>query len=260
MSKRAPVMFVSHGAPTFAIDSGAAGQLLRDRSSLFDEVRAILVVSPHWHTRGSFLTGASQPETLYDFGGFPEALYQLHYPAPGAPELIPELIAVLGQSGITVKVDEKRGLDHGAWVPLMHLRPDADIPVIQLSLNVDHAPQALLDLGRALALLRTQGVAVLASGGVTHNLYDLRFNHPEAAPYAERFQAWVRTQVVDRNLDALLYPEINAADYSRAHPTPEHYLPLLIAMGATNKQDRLEVLSSEILHHVLSMESYLWTQ
>lgn len=258
MSPLAPVMFVSHGSPMFAVEPGTAGRQLRERSSLFDEVRAILVVSPHWQTRGSFLTGSGHPETIHDFGGFPEELYQLHYPATGAPELIPELMSVLKHSGIEVNVDDRRGLDHGAWVPLMHLRPDADIPVIQLSLNVDHDPQTLVCLGRALASLRAQGIALVASGGVTHNLYDMRLNIANAASYAERFQTWVRKQVVDRDVEALKYPDISAPDYARAHPSPEHYRPLLIAMGATDEQDHLEILPSEVLYHVISMESYLW--
>ncbi|RDE19012.1 dioxygenase [Motiliproteus coralliicola] len=258
MTPLAPVMFISHGSPTFALEPGTAGRLLRQRSGLFDQLEALLVISPHWMTRGSYLGAAEHPETIHDFGGFPSSLYQLNYPAPGAPVLAAEIQTQLAQQGVEVRLDPRRGLDHGVWVPLMHLRPDADLPVLPLSLNVDHSPAQLLQLGQALAALRQQGVAIIASGGLTHNLRDIRFNAAVAADYAERFQGWVGEQVRERELIALQNPARHSPDFERAHPTPEHYLPLLIALGATTQQDHLETLDSAIEHRAISMTSYLW--
>ncbi|WP_421868238.1 dioxygenase [Motiliproteus sp.] len=258
MSSLAPVMFISHGSPTFALEPGTAGQQLRQRSGLFDHLKALLVISPHWMTRGSFLGAAEHPETIHDFGGFPPSLYQLQYPVPGSSALAAEIQTHLAQQGVEVQLDPRRGLDHGVWVPLMHLRPDADLPVLPLSLNVDHNPAQLLQLGQALAALRQQGVAIIASGGLTHNLRDIRFNARVAADYAERFQGWVGEQVRERELIALQNPARHSPDFERAHPTPEHYLALLIAMGATTEQDRLETLGSVIEHRAISMTSYLW--
>ncbi|ARU54325.1 extradiol ring-cleavage dioxygenase III subunit B [Oleiphilus messinensis] len=262
MNAKAPVMFVGHGSPMYALNPGVAGALLQAQTHRFDEVEAILVISAHWLTQGTYLTTASNPATIHDFGGFPHSLYKLSYPAPGSPELARKTIATIGaKSGgrqFDVKASPTRGLDHGVWVPLRFLRPQADIPVLQLSLDATLSSADLVQLGAALASLREQGIAIIASGGVTHNLFDLRMHSTTVAGYATRFEQWTREQVSQRNIRALENPGKLTSDFSRAHPTQEHYLPLLIAIGATDESDQLEVLEGGIINHALSMESYCW--
>ncbi|BBB27588.1 DODA-type extradiol aromatic ring-opening family dioxygenase [Amphritea japonica] len=258
MEDKAPVMFISHGSPMWAIDPGEAGKQLSRFQSLFLDCKAILVISPHWQTKGLQLTAVDNPETIHDFGGFPEALYQLRYPAIGHPELAATIQLHLQQNQFKVELDRCRGLDHGAWVPLMHLAPAAHIPVLQLSLDSRLNPVNLLLLGRVLGELRSMGVAIIATGGVTHNLFDIAFNHDPPVAYAQRFQDWVREKVASRDTTALSQPDVETKDYQQAHPSSEHYLPLLMAVGASNWQDSFRVLESPILYRSLSMESYLW--
>lgn len=259
MPNKAPVMFISHGSPMWAIEPGEAAAQLRALQHQFSDVDALLVISPHWMTRGIWITASQQLETIHDFGGFPDVLYQLQYPAKGEPELATLLRTHLMAAGCKAELDYKRGLDHGAWVPLMHLVPDAEIPVIQLSLDTMLSTWELIELGRVLSELRSQRVAIIATGGITHNLYDLRPDSSAPAAYVERFQSWVRHQVQERALNALCQPDLQTDDYMRAHPSSEHYLPLLLAMGASCWHDSLKVLESPIQYSALSMESYIWS-
>ena len=259
MTQRAPAMFISHGSPMFAVEPGQAGALLTGFGEQLSDVTAVLVISPHWMTRGLELMSAAQPETLHDFGGFPRELYQLQFDAPGSSEIAAQVKEVLEGQRIGVDLNPRRGRDHGAWVPMLHLLPDTDVPVFQLSLDMTMDAEALIKLGKALLPLREQGIAVIASGGLTHNLYEICAPGSPPAEYVQRFQAWVREQVSNRNLPALALPQHYNADFQRAHPTAEHYLPLLIALGASDAKDQLSVLEGGILHGVLSMESYGWT-
>ncbi len=260
MKALAPVMFISHGSPMFAANPGGMGLQLKAHSALFDNVNAILIISPHWSTRGSVISSAEHPTTLHDFGGFPKNLYQLTYPAPGAPELAKATINHLNKYGFKVSEDKQRGLDHGAWTPLLHLRPDADIPIYQLSLNVEHSYSQLVALGKALVPLREQGIAIIASGGVTHNLYDVRFNRTDSAEYVKRFEQWLKHEVSSRHINTLLNPTKTNQDFNRAHPTDEHYKPLLVTMGATSDQDHLKILEAQITDYAISMTSFLWSK
>ncbi|KJZ08670.1 aromatic ring-opening dioxygenase [Marinomonas sp. S3726] len=254
----APVMFISHGSPMYGLAPGIAGQQLNEISGLFDQSSAIVVISPHWMTRGNAITHSREPGILHDFGGFPKALYELTYPAMGQPELAQTIQTLLAQKGVQVHLDPRRSFDHGVWIPLLHLRPEADIPIVQVSLNVDATPEDLVDLGSHLYSLREQGVAIIASGGLTHNLYDIQMKHQKVADYAARFELWVTEQAQKRNLKALQNASVKNPDFKPSHPTPEHYLPLLIAMGATTKEDEFSQLTSPIQHHSISMTSFLW--
>lgn len=258
MSK-APVMFISHGSPMWALDPGEAGAQLMQLTAQFSQLNAVVIISPHWITAEAEVTTSSQPDTIHDFGGFPAALYQLQYPAPGSAVIAGQVADCLSCAGIKVSQNHQRGLDHGAWVPLRFLLPQADIPVIQLSLPASLSPMQLVALGESLAPLREQNIAVIASGSITHNLRDI-VRHEDATPadYVVRFQAWVRQQVSERQIAALCQPQLETEAFSRAHPSADHYLPLLIAMGASSASDRLTVLQSPILYSALSMESYLW--
>jgi 4,5-DOPA dioxygenase extradiol len=256
--QRAPVFFISHGAPTFALEPGQLGAHLRAMEPQLAGVKAVLVVSPHWQTRELQVLTTPKPETVHDFGGFPAALYQLQYPAPGQPELALEALRLLTQAGWPVTADANRGLDHGAWVPLWHLLPQATIPVFQVSMPHRLDTAGALALGRALAPLRDQGVLIVGSGSLTHNLYDLQSPAAPAAAYAVEFAHWIRHAVTRADVDALLDYRRRAPHAERAHPTQEHFLPLLVALGASHEAEAAQVIAGDITHGVLSMESYVW--
>lgn len=253
-----PALFVSHGAPTFALEPGLAGAQLRALGRALGQPRAIVVVSPHWMTRGIAVGAAARPQTVHDFGGFPRPLYRLQYPAPGAPALAERAAQLLRAAGLPATLDRERGLDHGAWVPLMHLFPAADVPVVQVSLPVQADAAGACALGRALAPLAAEGVLVVGSGSLTHNLYEFRMGHEEGAPYAREFSLWIRQAVLDGDRDRLLQALERAPHAGRAHPTDEHFLPLLVALGASPEGAPATVLDGGIRDGVLAMESYVF--
>jgi 4,5-DOPA dioxygenase extradiol len=255
---QAPVFFISHGAPTFALEPGLLGPQLQKLGAQLRNVKAVLVVSPHWQTRDVKVTTTPKPDTVHDFGGFPAELYTLQYPAPGQPELANAAVQLLAAAGFATSQDAQRGLDHGAWVPLYHLLPKAEVPVFQVSMPVSLTTAQALEMGRALAPLRAQGVLIVASGSMTHNLYEIR--QPDAQPeaYARDFAAWVRTAVLAHAVQPLVHYRAEAPQAARAHPTQEHFLPLLVALGAQQEGDAVQVLDGGITHGVLSMESYVW--
>ena len=252
---RAPALFVSHGSPMFAAQPGLLGPRLLGLGRRLGDARAILVVSPHWQTRDVRVSVSARPATIHDFGGFPDALYQLRYPARGAPALARQAVARLEQAGFVVAEDE-RGLDHGAWVPLMYLRPDAHIPVFQVSMPRDLDAERALQLGAALRPLRDAGVVIVGSGSLTHNLSEY-FHGAREVQYAREFAGWVRDKVSARDTDALLEYRASAPHAERAHPTAEHFLPLLVAIGAGGYDEPLDVLDGG-LDGVLSMDSFAW--
>jgi len=256
---RTPVLFVSHGAPTFALEPGRLGPLLTAVGQRLLRPRAVLVVSPHWMTRGARVASTAQPATVHDFGGFDRALYDIHYPAPGHPELAARAVEMLRAAGWPAEADGSQGLDHGAWVPLRFLYPQADVPVFQVSLPADLTPAQAYALGQALQPLRDEGVLVVGSGSLTHNLYEFRMDAGgEEAAYAREFAAWVR-QVVEARDDERLQRTLETAPHARrAHPTAEHFLPLLVAAGAAAGEAQVQTLEGGITYGVLSMDSYLF--
>jgi 4,5-DOPA dioxygenase extradiol len=255
---KAPVLFVSHGAPTFAVEPGLLGPRLRTLGTQLPGLKAVLVLSPHWQTKDLMVMTTALPETVHDFGGFPPSLYALQYQAAGQPELAKEAARLLNAAGFTADCDDRRGLDHGAWVPLMHLLPEAKVSVFQVSIPFNLTTQQALKLGQALAPLRGQGVLIVASGSMTHNLYDYRQSGAQPASYAQEFTSWVQTAVLARGVNQLVGYRAEAPHAERAHPSEEHFLPLLIAMGATTAADQVGVLDGGISNGALSMESYVW--
>lgn len=251
----APALFISHGSPMFAIEPGLLGPRLQAIGQALRDVQAVLVVSPHWQTRGVRVAATPAPQTIHDFGGFPAALYALEYPAPGAPDLAHAAAQLLSDAGFDVTVDAERGLDHGAWVPLRYLFPQADIPVFQVSLPHDLDAAGALRLGQALAPLRRRGVLVVGSGSLTHNLYEFRqhINDPE---YAQAFADWTNDAVLARDVPALVDYRSRAPHAARAHPTEEHYLPLLVAAGASAADDTVRRIEGGMTYGVLSMDSF----
>jgi 4,5-DOPA dioxygenase extradiol len=253
-----PSLFISHGAPTFANEPGLAGAQLRALGQALGKPRGIVIVSPHWMTRGMEVTASERPETIHDFGGFPAALYNIQYPAPGAPALAARTAQLLQSLGKSVTLNDTRGLDHGAWVPLLHMYPDADVPVVQVSLPRDSTEVQAFALGRAFAPLGSEGILVIGSGTLTHNLYEFRMANVAAAAYTVEFTHWIRSAVKRGDSDALLHALERAPHARRAHPTSDHFLPLLVAAGAGADTTLSTVLDGGIRHGVLAMESYVF--
>jgi len=234
MAERFPAIFVSHGAPLLAIQPGPAREFLSALGGMLGKPEAILAVSAHWESGDAAVSVAAQPETIYDFYGFPDELYRIKYPAPGAPGLAARAQALLGEKGIGVRAHPTRGLDHGAWVPLMLMYPDADIPVTQLTVQTALGSAHHFTLGEALRGLRDEGVLILGSGGATHNLREFG-RHPEgAAPpqWVTGFQEWLAHTIESGKSGDLVRYRSLAPDAARNHPTEEHLLPLLVAAGA----------------------------
>lgn len=255
-----PTLFISHGAPTFALDPGRAGAGLRRAGALLPRPAAILVVSAHWETARPAVSLATRPDTIHDFYGFPEPLYRLRYPAPGAPDLAARTRALLTDAGFETAGDPAQGLDHGAWVPLMHLYPDADIPVTQLSIQTHLGPDHHWALGQALAPLTRENVLVIGSGSVTHNLREFR-RLPEdsgEAPYVKDFRDWLADAVARRDYTALRAYRTTAPEAARAHPSEDHFVPLFVALGAAADGERHARLHDGVTFGVIGMDNYLF--
>ena len=230
-----PALFLAHGSPMLALDGEGWGEAMSAFGRRLPPCRAILVCSAHWEAPGAFrLSSAERPGVMHDFGGFPEALYTLDYPAPGSPELAVEAANLLGEAGLEAELDPRRPLDHGAWVPLRYLRPGADLPVVQLSLPLARTPALLLAAGRALAPLRDSGVLIVGSGGIVHNLRRLDWEGAAAPqPWATQFGGWVHERLAADDAAALLdWPQAPGA--AESVPTTEHLDPLFVALGAAS--------------------------
>lgn len=255
---RLPSLFVSHGAPTFALEPGQAGPALTALGRTLPRPAAVLVVSPHWMTPTPRVGSTPQPATIHDFGGFDPALYQLGYAAAGHPALAQRAVEVLNTAGWRAQADDRRGLDHGAWVPLLHLFPDANVPVFQVSLPASLDAAAAWALGQALAPLADDGVLIVGSGSLTHNLYEFRSGHGPDEPYVAAFAAWVRGAVEQGDRGRLLRTLDDAPQARRAHPTAEHFWPLLVAAGAADPTHPARVVDGGITHGVLAMDAYVF--
>ncbi|MGE8499509.1 MAG: DODA-type extradiol aromatic ring-opening family dioxygenase [Pseudomonas sp.] len=229
-----PSLFISHGSPMLALEPGASGPALARLAAELPRPRAILVVSAHWESQELLLSSAAQPETWHDFGGFPRPLYQVQYPAPGAPQLAAEIAEHLAQAGLPARLDEQRPFDHGTWVPLSLMYPEADIPVVQLSLPSRQGPALQTRVGRALTALREQGVLLVGSGSITHNLGELDWRAgPEViTPWAKAFRDWIVEKLEENDESALHDYRHQAPQAARNHPSDEHLLPLFFARGA----------------------------
>ncbi|MFA9460885.1 dioxygenase [Thiohalorhabdus methylotrophus] len=252
-----PSLFISHGAPTFALEPGTAGAALGALGRALPRPVAVLVVSAHWITDSPRVTTGHRPETIHDFGGFDSALYELEYPAAGHPAVAARTIEVLREAGWQAEGDEQRGLDHGAWVPLLHLYPEADVPVIQVSLPSPPDGDTAFTFGKALATLSGEGVLVVGSGSLTHNLYDLRPDGPDAV-YPTVFAAWIHQAVVTGDRERLREALDRAPYANRNHPTPEHYWPLVVAAGAAANPEPVTTIRGGLTYGVLAMDAFLF--
>ena len=257
-----PALFVPHGAPTFALRPGAAGASLARAVARLPRPRAIIVVSAHWETTVPTVGIAPRLDTIHDFSGFPRELYALRYPATGCPEAAREVAAAIAAAGLPVTEDAVRGLDHGAWVPLRLMFPDADVPVVPLSIQPHAGPAHALALGRALAGLRSRGFLLVASGNLTHNLRDYFVavqTGGRTPDYVREFAEWVWDRLAAHDPQALLDYRTRAASAVRAHPTEEHLLPLYVALGAAGPEFEAERIHSGIDDYVLAIDAFTFS-
>ncbi|NIF29875.1 dioxygenase [Pantoea sp. Tr-811] len=229
-----PSLFISHGSPMLALQPGASGPALAALARALPRPKAVVVVSAHWESRELLVTGSAHPETWHDFHGFPPALYAVQYPAPGEPALAGQVSELLNAAGLPARLDAQRPFDHGAWVPLSLMYPQADIPLIQVSLPSQAGPALQLKVGQALAGLRSEGILLVGSGSITHNLGELDWHAgPEVIePWALAFRDWVVQRLQADDQAALLDYRKQAPFAVRNHPSDEHLLPLYFALGA----------------------------
>ncbi len=258
-----PSIFISHGPPTTAVDGGPTAAFLTKLGAELDKPRAILCVSAHWETTAPSVSTAATPETIYDFYGFPDALYEMNYPAVGACEVAERAATVLTGAGLACARDPVQGLDHGTWIPLALMYPAADIPVAQLSIQPDFGPAHHVDLGKALAPLREDGVLILGSGNITHNLGDALGHmragtpNPPTPQWATAFDEWVASRVAAGDIDALVDYRQQAPHAIEAHPRDEHFLPLFTAIGAADNP-RGQQCHAEFMFGSLSQAAYIF--
>lgn len=256
-----PVLFVPHGAPTFILRPGAVGSALARVAASLSRPRAVVVVSAHWSTPQPSVGFASRPETIHDFRGFPDQLYSIRYPATGCREAAIEVQSVLHDAGFPAEASEERGLDHGAWIPLMLMFPDADVPVIPVSIQAHESPEHHLRLGYALAPLVRKGFLIIASGNLTHNLrdYQIAVRHGGEVPsYVREFSDWIGERLSAGDTSALLDYRRQAPSALRAHPTDEHLLPLYVALGAAGKVS-ISRFHAGVDDYVIAMDAFLFS-
>lgn len=229
-----PSLFISHGSPMLALQPGASGPALARLAAALPRPKAIVVMSAHWESRELLVSASPAPETWHDFGGFPRELFAVQYPAPGDPALAQQIVEMLAADGLPARLDHQRPFDHGTWVPLSLMYPTADIPVVQVSLPSHMGPALQTRIGQALRSLREQGVLLIGSGSITHNLGELDWRAgPESIePWAREFRDWV-VDKLDTQDEAALHDYRRQAPHAvRSHPSDEHLLPLYFARGA----------------------------
>lgn len=252
-----PSLFVSHGAPTLILENGPTCDFLRGLGTSLGRPQAVIAVSAHWETKDPRVSAAAQPATIHDFTGFPDALYRMAYSPRGAPDIAARAATLLRQNGIAGHIDAERGLDHGAWVPLMLMYPKADIPVLQLSVQPQRDPAHHLAVGRALASLRGEDVLILGSGGAVHNLSALAWNrHGAPEAWAQGFDDWLVQKIEGAAVDELVAYRERATGAVQSHPRDEHLLPLFVALGAAGEAAIGKRINAGFEHGSLSMAAF----
>ncbi|WP_407176498.1 DODA-type extradiol aromatic ring-opening family dioxygenase [Bradyrhizobium sp. STM 3562] len=253
-----PSLFLSHGAPTLPLTDTPARRFLRGLGGQLPRPKAVLVISAHWETAQPTVSAVTRNDTIHDFYGFPREFYQLRYPAPGAPSLAKEISDLLSKAGLASGIDESRGLDHGAWVPLMLMYPDADIPVLQLSVQPHLGVAHHLRIGRALEKLRGEGVLMIGSGSMTHDLSEFRGQSLDApAPdWVNGFADWFSDRLAMRRTEDLLDYRRQAPFATKNHPSEEHLLPIFVSLGAAGANWRAERLHASSTYGILRMDVY----
>lgn len=254
MTDSMPALFISHGAPSIALEQDDFTRAASAFGATLAGARAIAVVSAHWQAREVRVNAVARPETIYDFGGFSEALCQIRYEAPGDPALAREIAALLGDAAL----EETRGWDHGLWVPLRILLPDARVPIIEIAQPYPTTPDALMRIGRALAPLRDRGIAIAGSGGIVHNLRAIHLAEKDAPvdDWAKAFDDWFATRLAARDFAALARYRELAPNAALAVPTPEHFEPVFVTLGAARESDTLTTIYEGFHYGNLSMRTF----
>lgn len=234
-----PVIFFGHGNPLNALQQNACTEAWAAVGKSIEKPKAILCISAHWYVPGTAVTAMAHPRTIHDFGGFPQELYQVQYPAPGSPSLAYRIRELLAPTPVVL--DETWGLDHGTWSVVCHVFPKADVPVVQLSIDETQPPQFHYELGKRLAPLREEGVLVIGSGNLVHNLHTYAWGRHNVQPFdwAVRFETLARDFLTSRNNEPLVNYEALGRDATLSAPTPDHYLPLLYVLGASSTDDAI---------------------
>ncbi|MFN9067565.1 MAG: 4,5-DOPA dioxygenase extradiol [Bdellovibrionales bacterium] len=254
--ERMPVLFIGHGSPMNAIDENKYTRALISLGNSLPNPKVILVISAHWMTNGTFVTEMSHPKTIHDFYGFPQELFEIQYPAPGSPETAQLIQKMITQPKIYGE-SHKWGLDHGTWSVLRHLYPLANIPVLQLSLNISQPAEYHYQLGLQISKLRDNGVLIIGSGNLVHNLSQIRWE-PNSKPYdwAIEFDGWFKKKLIERDFHAVLYDFHKSTSGKLSIPTLEHYYPLHYILGAASKNDELKFEYEEIQNGSISKQSF----
>ncbi len=253
------VLFVPHGAPTFALNPGAAGAAMSAMVQRLSAPRAIVVLSPHWETRIPTVSTATQLETIYDFYGFPQELYNINYPATGCPEVANEVASALRYAGFEVDESSEHGLDHGAWQPLRQMFPDADVPIVPLSMQPHEGPEHAFRVGQALSGLAEKNIWVIASGNITHNLRDWHTaasTHTQTPAYVQQFADWVFEKLSAHDVSSLLNYRQLSVEGRQAHPGEDHFLPLFVALGAAGADAMPQAFYRGVSDYVIAMDGY----
>jgi 4,5-DOPA dioxygenase extradiol len=254
MTASMPSLFISHGAPSIAIEHDDFTRAVASFGKSLSGARAIAVVSAHWQARGVRVNAVAHPETIYDFGGFSDELYKIRYEAPGDPDLAREISTLLGD----VPLEETRGWDHGLWVPMRILLPDANIPIVEIAQPYPTTPAELLRIGQALGPLRDRGVVIAGSGGIVHNLraINLAGKNTPVDEWAGQFDDWFAKHLAARDFDTLTRYRDLAPHANRAVPTPEHFEPLFVTLGASRESDNLTTIYEGFQYGNLSMRTF----
>jgi len=255
-SPKMPVLFLGHGSPMNAIEENEFVTGFRNTGKNIPKPNAILCISAHWETKGTFVTAMEKPRTIHDFGGFPKRLFDVQYPAPGSPQLAKETRDLITQTN--VGLDHAWGLDHGAWSVIKHLYPDASVPVVQMSIDYTKGPQYHAQLGKALEKLRTKGVLIVGSGNMVHNLGLVawnRLNESFAFDWADEASSLMKKYILDNNIENLINHKSQGKAFELAIPTPEHYYPLLYSLALRDKKDEVKLFNDKPIAGSLTMTS-----
>jgi len=253
---RMPIVFIGHGNPMNAVETNAFTQSLSELGKKLPQPKAVLCISAHWMTEGTWVTAMSKPKTIHDFYGFPQELFDIQYPAPGHPELAKTICDTVASPSIHGD-KEMWGLDHGAWSVLKHMYPQAAVPVVQLSLYMARGPEYHENIGQQLAKLREQGVLILGSGNLVHNLRRIRWEaQAPAYDWALEFDEWCRQKLMAKDYRSLLYDFHNSEAGKLSVPSMDHYWPLHYILGAAHKDDVLNFEYEEIQNASISMRSF----
>lgn len=255
MGKKMPVLFIGHGSPMNALETNIFVQEWETIAKQIERPKGILSVSAHWVTDGVKVNDQGKPKIIYDMYGFPKEIYEIKYNAPGAPELARETMHLISAGA---SVDNNWGIDHGTWVVLRRMYPDADIPVFQLSIDSSASAEAHFKMGKELNSLREQGILILGSGNVVHNLMEIDFGMQGGYEWAETFDAYIKSKIMDRQFQDVVHHRSAGGASELAFRTPEHFYPLLYVLGASEADDRLTIFNDSCIFGSLSMTSYLF--